>query len=63
MILEIEMSIQVTEQKIVCINEVDETVKFGFVILNYMQTDMTIKSVDNIVKTFSGGGVENYSSR
>lgn len=57
------MSIQVTEQKIVCINEVDETVKFGFVILNYMQTDMTIKSVDNIVKTFSGGGVENYSSR
>lgn len=62
MILEIEMSIQVTEQKIVCINEVDETVKFGFVILNYMQTDMTIKSVDNIVKTFSGG-VENYSSR
>lgn len=58
MILEIEMSIQVTEQKIVCINEVDETVKFGFVILNYMQTDMTIKSVDNIVKTFSGGGGE-----
>lgn len=33
----------------------DKVVKFGFVILNYMQTDMTIKSVDNIVKTFGGG--------
>ena len=52
------MSIQVTEQKIVCINEVDETVKFGFVILNYMQNDMPINSVDNIVRKFSGGGGE-----
>lgn len=41
----------------------DKTVKFGFVILNYMQTDITIRSINNIAKTFLWGGVENYNSR
>lgn len=36
----------------------DKTVKFGFVILNYMQTDITIRSINNIAKTFNGGSGE-----
>ena len=39
-------------------DNMDKEVKFGFVILNHMQTDITIKSVDNIVKTIGGGGLQ-----